>query len=109
MHPDRARELLATERRRLEHALSHRGHQEDGEQSDPFFDTSNLAADLYQEELDEGLEEELRNELTAVERAERRLQAGTYGYSVRSGQRIPDERLEIVPTAELTEEEAEAA
>jgi DnaK suppressor protein len=109
MHPDRARELLATERRRLEHALSHRGREEDGEQSDPFFDTSNLATELYLEELDEGLEEDLRDELAAVERAERRLQAGAYGYSVRSGLPISDERLEIFPTAELTKEEAEAA
>lgn len=108
MHPDRARELLAAERRRLELALGHRGRQDDGEQSDPFFDTSNLAADLYQEELDEGLEEDLREELAAVERAEHRLDAGIYGYSVRSGQRIPDGRLEILPTAELTAEEEAA-
>jgi RNA polymerase-binding transcription factor len=109
MHPDRARELLAAERRRLEHALSHRGRQDDGEQSDPFFDAANLAADLYEAELDEGLEEDLLGELAGVERAERRLQAGTYGYSIRSGQQIADARLEILPTAELTTEEEEAA
>jgi RNA polymerase-binding transcription factor len=108
MHPDRARELLAAERRRLEHSLSHRGRQHDGEQSDPFFDAANLASDLYEAELDEGREEDLQDELAAVERAERRLQAGLYGYSVRSGERIPDERLEIFPTAELTREEQEA-
>jgi RNA polymerase-binding transcription factor DksA len=30
---------------------------------------------------------------------------GIYGLSVQSGQPIPDERLEVVPTAELTVEE----
>lgn len=105
MNPDRARELLAAERRRLEQALSHRGRQEDGEQSDPFFDAANLAADLYEAELEEGLEEDLHGKLAAVERAERRLEAGRYGYSIRSGRRIPDERLEMLPAAELTTEE----
>jgi DnaK suppressor protein len=40
-----------------------------------------------------------------VERAEARLAAGTYGVSVQSGERIPDERLEARPTAELTVDE----
>ena len=57
MDVERARELLAAERRRLERALAQRSHQEDGEESDPFFNPANLAADLYQEELDEGLAE----------------------------------------------------
>jgi DnaK suppressor protein len=41
-----------------------------------------------------------------VGRAEQRVEAGTYGLSVRSGQRIPDDRLDADPTAELTVEEA---
>jgi DnaK suppressor protein len=65
----------------------------------------NLAADLYQDELDEGLSDDLREELSAVERAEARLAAGTYGLSVESGEPIPDERLEAIPTAERTAEE----
>jgi RNA polymerase-binding transcription factor len=40
-----------------------------------------------------------------VERADERLAAGTYGLSVDSGQPIPDERLEAIPTAERTAEE----
>ena len=40
--------------------------------------------------------------LAALERAEARLAAGTYGLSIESGEPIPDERLEIVPTAERT-------
>ncbi len=104
MDPDRARELLAAERQRIERALARRGHEDTGEESDDE-DPFNVAADLYQDELDEGLADDLREELAAVDRAEARLAAGTYGLSIESGQPIPDERLEAVPTAERTVEE----
>jgi DnaK suppressor protein len=100
-----ARELLAAERRRLERALAKRSHQEDGEGSDPFFNPANLATDLYQDEFDEGLAEDLRAQVAALERAEQRLAAGTYGLSIESGRPISDARLEAMPTAELTVEE----
>jgi len=58
--------------------------------------------DLYQDEFDEGRREQLQAELAAVERAEARLAAGTYGRSIESGEPIPDERLEALPTAERT-------
>lgn len=108
MDVERARELLAAERRRLERALAQRSHQEDGEESDPFFNPANLAADLYQEELDEGLADDLRAEVAALQRAEQRLADGTYGLSIESGRPIPAARLEAVPTAELTVEEERA-
>jgi DnaK suppressor protein len=104
MDPDRARELLAAERTRIERALGRLGHQDSGEPSDDE-DPANLGADLYQDELDQGLAEDLRKELAAVERAEARLAAGTYGLSVESGRPIPDERLEARPTAERTADE----
>jgi DnaK suppressor protein len=47
--------------------------------------------------------------LAAIDRAEQRLAAGTFGRSVRSGAPIPDERLEADPAAELTVQEAEQA
>jgi DnaK suppressor protein len=102
--PDRARELLAAERERIERALARLGHQDTGEPADEE-DPANLASDLYQDELDEGLSDDLREELAAVERAEARLTAGNYGLSVESGSPIPDERLEALPTAERTTEE----
>lgn len=67
-------------------------------------DPANLASDLYRDELDEGLADDLREELAAVERAEARLAAGTYGRSIDSGNPIPEERLEARPTAERTVE-----
>ena len=104
MDPDRARSLLAAERARIEQALIHLERQDTGEPADEF-DPANQASDLYQDEFDEGLADDLREQLAAVERAEGRLAAGTYGLSTESGEVIPDERLEAVPTAERTVEE----
>ena len=77
---DRARELLTAERERIGRALAALGHQDDGEENDEF-DPANVATDLYQDELNQGLAEDLRAQLEAVERAEARLAAGTYGLS----------------------------
>jgi DnaK suppressor protein len=107
MDDERARELLAGERQRIERALGRLRHEDDSEPADEY-DPANLASDLYQDELDEGLAEDFREQLAAVERAEKRLAAGTYGLSIESGQQIPDERLEAVPTAELTVDEERA-
>jgi DnaK suppressor protein len=107
MDADRARELLAAERGRIERALARLGHQDDSEPADEF-DPANLASDLYQDEFNEGLADDLREQLASVQRAEDRVAAGTYGLSIKSGQPIPDERLEAVPTAELTTEEERA-
>ena len=104
MDPDRARELLAAERTRIERALIHLEQQPTSEPADEL-DPANLASELYQDEFDEGLADDLREQLAAVERAEARLAAGTYGLSTESGKSIPDERLEAVPTAERTVEE----
>jgi DnaK suppressor protein len=107
MDPARAQELLAAERARLERALGRRGHVDSGELSDQD-NSADQASDLYQDEFDEGLAGDLREELAAVERAEARLAAGTYGLSIESGHPIPDERLEALPAAERTAEEEAA-
>jgi DnaK suppressor protein len=104
MDPERARELLTADRRRIERALARLAPQDTAEPADEQ-DPANLASELYQDELDEGLADDLREELAAVERAEARLAAGTYGLSIESGLPIPDERLEAIPTAERTAEE----
>jgi DnaK suppressor protein len=95
---------LAGERVRIERGLARLGHQDTGEPADEE-DPGNQGSDLYQDELDEGLADDLREELAAVERAEARLADGTYGRSIESGKPIPDERLEALPTAERTVEE----
>ena len=107
MDVDRARELLTAERERIARELARIRREDDSEPADEF-DPANLASDLYQSEFDEGRADDLREQLAALERAEARLAAGTYGLSIESGQPISDERLEAVPTAELTADEERA-
>ena len=105
MDPERARELLARERGRIEQAMA--ALEQDGplEASDRVEPGDVDSEDLYQDELDEGRLDNLRQEMAALVRAEARLKAGTYGLSVDSGEPIPDGRLEAVPLAERTVEE----
>jgi DnaK suppressor protein len=107
MDADRAAELLQAERTRIERALARLGPVDDGEEVDEY-DEANRASDLYQDEFNEGLADDLREQLAAVARAEARLAEGTYGLSVESGEPIPDERLEALPAAELTADEERA-
>jgi RNA polymerase-binding transcription factor len=104
METEEARQLLKSERERIERELKGSRHEDDGEITDDS-DAADHATDTYQDEYDEGRADDLRQQLSAVERAEARLAAGTYGLSVKSGQPIPDDRLRIVPTAELTVDE----
>jgi len=108
MNPDRARELLNAERARIERSLRELRHVDTVEDNDYAQHPLNLGAELYEDELDEGLSDDLRRQLAAVERAQARLDAGTYGLSIESGMPIPDERLEAIPTAERTAEEEAA-
>ena len=103
MDDQRARELLAAERERIESALRRSAIEPTDELST--VEIADDASDTYQNEFDEGRAEDLRAQLAAVERAEKRLDDGTYGLSVESGEPIPDERLEAIPTAERTVEE----
>lgn len=107
MDPERARQLLAAERERIERELAELradGPQKRAEQAEPGDVDSE---ELYEDELDTGLAEDLTEQLSAVERAEARLAEGVYGLSVESGEPIPDERLEALPTAERTVAEQE--
>jgi DnaK suppressor protein len=107
MDREKARQLLERERARVEQAgaaLAREGPREGSDQVEPGDQDSE---DLYQDELDEGRREQLREDIAALERAEARLEAGTYGLSIESGEPIPDARLEAIPTAERTVEEEE--
>lgn len=107
MDPDRARQLLAQERQRVEDALAEL-NREGSLESDDSVEPGDLdSEDLYQDEYNEGQADDLRRELAAVERAEARLREGTFGLSIESGKPIPDDRLEALPTAERTIEEQE--
>jgi|SRR5271165_5727464 len=106
MDDARARELLAAERLRIEQAIASLSEQ-DADDELQEVPGERGSEDLYEKELAVGMEEDLAEQLAALERAEARLAAGTYGLSVDSGQAIPDARLEALPTAERTVEEQE--
>ena len=108
MDSEHARQLLVRERERIEQAIAELGEEDAqavAEQGEP---GEMGSEELYEKELDTGLAEDLAEQLAAVERAEARLAAGTYGLSVDSGQPIPDARLEALPAAERTVEEEQA-
>ena len=113
MDDARARELIAAKRAELQEILTNGERsvaddhdaagsgQEAGDAVDP-------APGLEAASVDDAIVDSVRERLAGLDRAEERLAAGTYGRSVRSGDVIPDERLEIDPGAELTVDEAAA-
>ena len=111
MDEQRARALLRAERERLDRLLrdTEMAGQQDRAQENETGDVTDRAQPLTAEGLDDAVVAGLRERRKAVDRAERRLDDGTFGRSVRSGQPIGDERLEADPAAELTIEEARAA
>jgi DnaK suppressor protein len=113
MDSERARSLLIAERDEVQGLLkdAEASGQEDrvAEVDSESGDTGDAAQPLTAEGMDDAIAESLRNRLDAIERALHRLDDGTYGRSVQSGEPIPDERLEADPAAELTIEEAREA
>ena len=105
MDHEQATQLLADERARIEEGFANLGATPplEGDQNVEPGDRDD--EDMYLDELAEARREQLTQELSALERAEARLAAGTYGLSVESGQPIPDARLEALPLAERTVEE----
>jgi DnaK suppressor protein len=103
MEPERAQQLLARERERIQNELrALRGDRGDGELSDVDQHNADAGTDLFENERDQSVIERLERELEAIARAEQRVQDGTYGISVESGEAIPDARLEAIPWAERT-------
>jgi DnaK suppressor protein len=108
VEPERARELLQRERERVQAEIKSIRSQNDGASDElSHLDQHNADAgtELFEEERDQSMIDRLREELRAIERAERRIEEATYGRSVESGVPIPDARLEAVPHAERTVEE----
>jgi DnaK suppressor protein len=110
MDDQRARELVQAERRRVQALLDETtaAGQSERDEANETGDIADPAQPLTAIGTDDAIAESLRDRVAALDRAEARLDAGTYGRSVRSGLPIPDERLEADPAAELTVEEAEA-
>lgn len=108
MEKKQAEELLKAERARVESLLDAvKGDgQSDRSAANEQGDMSDSSETLVSEGTDDAVASGLTQRLAAIERAEQRLAAGTYGRSITSGDVIPDDRLEADPAAELTVDEA---
>lgn len=110
MNPDRARELLEAERRRLQSTIDAAAEDQFGEaeqeRSSDVLEPESHPADQAQEII--GLEEQqsfvehAHAELREIEHALRKVEDGTYGLDEDTGEPIPDERLEAVPATRYT-------
>jgi DnaK suppressor protein len=103
MDHERARARLSEERSRIEKELADLGNSPAG--SDEPEDFGDSGVELDQSGRDSAIRDDLKRILAAIERAEQRLEDGSYGVSVVSGNPIPDKRLEALPWAERTVEE----
>jgi DnaK suppressor protein len=70
--------------------------------SDPDYSSDNAAvdSDVREQETHQRIEAEmntLREKLTNIENALKRVEKGTYGYCKRCNEEIPEKRLQLVP------------
>jgi DnaK suppressor protein len=109
MDDQRARALIDTERTRVEALVADTRAAAIDDRSAELEqgDLGDSAEPLTAEASADAVSDALQQRLDALDRAERRIDDGTYGRSVRSGRTISDERLEADPAAELTVEEAD--
>ncbi|MFD1333980.1 TraR/DksA C4-type zinc finger protein [Oceanobacillus iheyensis] len=79
--------------------------------SDELADYDNHPADMgteqFEQQRDAGLNLMRENQLKEIEDALQKIEDGTYGISEKSGEPIPEERLEVMPTARLLVSEEE--
>jgi RNA polymerase-binding transcription factor DksA len=103
----RARKLLRAEEQRIQQELEGLRTQTGGDSELSSVDQhpADAGTELFEEERAQSMIDRLEQDLQAVERAMKRVDDGTYGVSIESGQPIPDSRLEAVPHAERTVEE----
>lgn len=111
---DGFRQQLEEARARLQSTIEHHelggaslteetGELLSGSQDNHMADT---ATETYERELDEGLEEDAREQLRQVESALQRIESGEYGRCEICGKEIPVERLEAVPSTTLCIDDA---
>ena len=111
---DRFRADLEQARERLQKVIEHHDIggasmlEETGELMSSSADNhlADTASETYERELDEGIEEDAREQLRNVEAALERIDAGGYGMCEVDGEPIPVERLEAVPWTTLCVEHA---
>ena len=112
MDPQRARKRLSEERERLERVRAGLVGPDgvvigvdDTELSSADQHPGDTGSETFEVEKNQALLESVEAELRDIDDALERLDNGSYGKSVLSGETIPDERLEAVPWARYTVEE----
>jgi len=64
-----------------------------------------IGTEQFEQEKEAGFELMRKEQLQEIEDALSRIDKGTYGISEKSGKTIPEDRLEVMPTARLRVEE----
>lgn len=67
---------------------------------------ADTATETYERQMDEGLEEDAREQLRQIEKALARIESGEYGRCEVCGKEIPLERLEATPSTTLCIDDA---
>lgn len=81
-------------------------HESDGDQGDKgdlsghAMHMADVATDMYDREFNLTLASNDRELLQKVDAALDRIEKGTYGFCLKSGKRIPEQRLKAIPYAE---------
>jgi DnaK suppressor protein len=94
------RQLLGSEQ---EEITTERDFQE--EHTDEAHEFEEVAQDMAQNEIHQGVYDTNKRRLRNIERALQKIEEGSYGLSDLSGMPIPQARLEITPEAILTLDE----
>ncbi|SFD00642.1 transcriptional regulator, TraR/DksA family [Nocardioides terrae] len=109
MELERAQDLINAKRHRVETLLASAAvarTEDNAAERDAGNGDADGAQPLEHESVDLAIERSLREQLAALERAQDRITNGSYGFSLDSGEPIPDARLEVDPAAEHTVDEA---
>jgi len=103
------REILLEMKAETEKHLKTHDRKGPNEATQELADYGNHPADIgteqFEQQRDAGLEQSHREHLEEIDAALKRIENKTYGFSEKSGKPIPEERLEIIPTATMLVEE----
>jgi RNA polymerase-binding transcription factor DksA len=107
MESEEARRRVETEKQRVEALIDDlRGELGDESESEQLSELSaydqhpaDTATETFEREKDLSILDQLEAELTELQAALERIDAGTYGVDEVTGEPIPDERLDAIPAA----------
>ncbi len=119
MDPEHARQLIVSERERLETLVREQGNRDGNRQRQPRAAASrssprgdqhpgDIGTETFEREKDFSLLEQLEAEIGDLDAALRKIDEGTYGICEVCSKEIEPERLEAIPGARTCIEHADA-